>query len=263
MPERVTVQTIRRMKGKQPVVAVTAYDSNGARHASEAGIDLILVGDSVGNAILGLPSTVGVTLEMILHHTSAVVRAQPHSLVVADLPFAEARYSMDHLLDSCRRLLQEARADAVKLEGGIGIADSVANLVLAGIPVLGHIGLLPQRINDLGKYRRFGRNASEHDRLVADAQALEEAGAFAIVAEMIEEDLAEIIRDTISIPLIGIGSGDGCDGQIRVVTDLLGLGHGKTPSFARIYADLGKATREALAAYADDVRSSGPAETAE
>jgi len=257
MPERVTVQTIRQMKGKQRVVAVTAYDANGARHASEAGIDLILVGDSVGNAVLGLPSTVGVTLEMILHHTSAVARARPHSLVVADLPFAEARYSMDHLLDSCRRLLQEAWADAVKLEGGIGIAKSVANLVLAGIPVLGHIGLLPQRINDLGSYRRFGRNSSERDRLIADARALEEAGAFAIVAEMVEVRTAETIRDTISIPLIGIGSGDGCDGQIRVVTDLLGLGHGKVPSFAKIYADLGKASREALAAYADDVRSSG------
>jgi len=263
MPGRVTVQTIRRMKGKKQVIAVTAYDANGARHASDAGIDLILVGDSVGNAILGLPSTVGVTLEMILHHTSAVVRAQPHSLVVADLPFAEARYSMDHLLSSCRRLLQEAGADAVKLEGGVGIADSVANLVLAGIPVLGHIGLLPQRINDLGRYRRFGRDSSEHDRLIADARALEEAGAFAIVAEMIEEDLAEAICDTISIPLIGIGSGDGCDGQIRVVTDLLGLGHGKIPTFSKVYADLGAATREALAAYADDVRSSGSKKSGE
>jgi len=263
MSGRVTVQTIRRMKGKQPVVAVTAYDANGARHASEAGIDLILVGDSVGNAILGLSSTVPVTLEMILHHTSAVVRGQPHSLVVADLPFAEARYSMDHLLDSCRRLLQEAGADAVKLEGGIGIAESVANLVLAGIPVLGHIGLLPQRINDLGTYRRFGRNPSERNRLIADARALEEAGAFAMVAEMIEAETAEAIRDAVSIPVIGIGSGDGCDGQIRVVTDLLGLGHGKVPSFAKVYADLGKATQEALGAYAKDVRSSGLAESGE
>ncbi|RKX32976.1 MAG: 3-methyl-2-oxobutanoate hydroxymethyltransferase [Verrucomicrobia bacterium] len=261
MPGRITVQTIRRMKGKQLIVAITAYDANGARHASEAGIDLILVGDSVGNAVLGMPSTVSVTLEMIIHHTSAVVRAQPHSLVVADLPFAEARYSMDHLLDSCRRLLQEARADAVKLEGGIGIADSVANLVLAGIPVLGHIGLLPQRINDLGTYRRFGRNSSERDHLIADARALEKAGAFAIVAEMVEAGTAKAIREAISVPLIGIGSGDDCDGQIRVVTDLLGLGHGKVPSFAKVYADLGKATREALGAYAGDVRSSGPAGT--
>ena len=263
MSGRVTVQTIRRMKGKQPIVAVTAYDANGARHASEAGIDLILVGDSVGNAVLGLASTVPVTLEMILHHTSAVARGRPHSLVVADLPFAEARYSMDHLLDSCRRLLQEAGADAVKLEGGIGIAESVANLVLAGIPVLGHIGLLPQRINDLGTYRRFGQNPSERDRLIADARALEKAGAFALVAEMIEPGTAEAIRDAVSIPVIGIGSGDGCDGQIRVVTDLLGLGHGKVPSFAKVYADLGKATQEALGAYAKDVRSSGLAKSGE
>jgi len=236
-------------------VAVTAYDTNGARHASEAGIDLILVGDSVGNTILGFSSTVPVTLEMILHHSAAVVRAQPRAVVVADLPFAEARYSMDHLLDSCRRLVQEAGVDAVKLEGGIGISESVANLVLAGIPVLGHIGLLPQRINDLGSYRRFGRNSSERERLIADARALEEAGAFSIVAEMVEAETAECVRDAISIPLIGIGSGDGCDGQIRVVTDLLGLGHGKPPSFARVYADLGQATRDALAAYAQDVRA--------
>jgi 3-methyl-2-oxobutanoate hydroxymethyltransferase len=255
MSGRVTAQTIRRMKGKQPVVAVTAYDANGARHASDAGIDLILVGDSVGNAVLGLPSTVGVTLDMIIHHTLAVSQAQPNSLVVADLPFAEARYSMDHLLDSCRRLLQEARADAIKLEGGAGIADSVANLVLAGIPVLGHIGLLPQRINDLGSYRRFGRNSPERDCLIADARALEKAGVFAIVAEMVEAGVAKTIRDAISVPLIGIGSGDHCDGQIRVVTDLLGLGHGKVPSFTKVYADLGKATRRALAAYAKDVRS--------
>lgn len=254
MPGRLTVQNIRRMKGKQQVVAVTAYDANGARHASEAGVDLILVGDSVGNAILGLPSTVGVTLEMILHHTAAVVRGHPHSLVVADLPFAEARYSMDHLLDSCRRLLQEGGADAVKLEGGLGIADAVANLVLAGIPVLGHIGLLPQRINDLGSYRRFGRNATERERLIADARALDEAGTFAIVAEMVDAETTEAIRDAISVPLIGIGSGDRCDGQIRVATDLLGLGEGRVPSFVKVYADLGQATCDALAAYARDVR---------
>ncbi len=260
MSDRVSVQTIRRMKGRQAVVAVTAYDANGARHASEAGVDLILMGDSVGNAVLGLPSTVPVTLEMILHHTAAVVRGQPHSLVVADLPFAEARYSMDHLLDSCRRLLQEGGADAVKLEGGIGIAESVANLVLAGIPVLGHIGLLPQRINDLGGYRRFGRNPTERDRLIADAQALDEAGAFAIVAEMVAADTTAAICDAISVPLIGIGSGELCDGQIRVVTDLLGLGHGKVPSFVKVYSDLGQATREALALYAKDVRGTEPGE---
>lgn len=255
MAGRNTVQQIRRMKGRQQVVAITAYDTNGARHASEAGVDLILVGDSVGNAVLGFPSTVPVTLDMIVHHSAAVVRAQPKAVVVADLPFAEARYSMDHLLDSCRRLIQETGVDAVKLEGGLGIARSVANLVAAGIPVLGHIGLLPQRINDLGSYRRFGKNLDEKERLLADARALEEAGAFAVVGEMIDPETAGTIRDALSIPLIGIGSGDRCDGQIRVVTDLLGLGSGPVPSFAKVYADLGKATREALAAYAADVRS--------
>lgn len=255
MAGRNTVQHIRRMKGRQQVVAVTAYDTNGARHASEAGVDLILVGDSVGNAVLGFPSTVPVTLGMILHHSAAVVRAQPKAVVVADLPFAEARYSMDHLLDSCRRLLQEAGVDAVKLEGGAGIAHSVANLVAAGIPVLGHIGLLPQRINDLGSYRRFGKSAEEKERLLADARALEAAGVFAIVGEMIEEETAVAIRDSLSIPLIGIGSGSRCDGQIRVSTDLLGFGSGPVPSFVKVYADLGRAARDALAAYAADVRS--------
>ena len=152
-------------------------------------------------------------------------------------------------------MLQQTGVDAVKLEGGLGIARSVANLVAAGIPVLGHIGLLPQRINDLGSYRRFGKNLDEKERLLADARALEEAGAFAIVGEMIEAETAGTIRDALSIPLIGIGSGDRCDGQIRVVTDLLGLGSGPVPSFVKVYADLGKATREAPTAYATDVRS--------
>lgn len=251
---KTTTLTIRKKKGAEPVVACTAYDSVTARLASEAGVDLILVGDSLGNVVLGFDNTMPVTLEMMLHHTAAVTRAQPDALVVADVPFALAGYGPDRLLEACARLMQEAGAAAVKLEGGRDIADKVALLTRSGVPVLGHLGLLPQQVYQLGQYRMFGKTDSDRESLLADARALEDAGAFAIVGEMIQHDTAGILCNAMRTPLIGIGSGGHCDGQILVCNDLLGLTTGKVPSFVKQYANLAEQMKNAFAAYAKEVR---------
>jgi 3-methyl-2-oxobutanoate hydroxymethyltransferase len=251
---KTTTQTIRGLKGKRPVVATTAYDFIMARLAGEAGIDLILVGDSVGTTSLGLPTTVQVDLEAMLHHTRAVSRAQPPSLVVTDIPFAEAHRPEDRLLDACARCLQEGGAEAVKIEGGAEMAPRIALLTRAGIPVLGHIGLLPQQVYQLGGYRKFGKTKAEREQLIRDAAAIEAAGAFAIVGEMIEAEAAAEIASSLTIPLIGIGSGPKCDGQILVCYDLLGLTQGKTPPFAKAYAHLSGEAAKAFQAYAEEVK---------
>ncbi len=250
-----TTQTIRALKGKRPLVSLTAYDFTTARLASQAGVDLILVGDSLGTTVLGYETTVPVTLEMMLHHTAAVTRARPEGLVVTDIPFPEAHRDPGELLDACSRCLQEAGAQAVKIEGGVGVAERISRLIAAGIPVLGHVGLLPQRIHELGGYRKFGKTAEERETLLADALAVEQAGAFAIVAEMVDADCARDLRDALKVPLIGIGAGPHCDGQVLVSHDLLGLTAGKTPSFVKRYADIGQAIGDAFKQYADDVRN--------
>jgi len=242
------------LKNKRPVVAVTAYDTVMARLANEAGVDLILVGDSVGTTQLGFETTVPVTLEMMLHHTAAVARAKPDVLLVADVPFTIAHDNFSHLLEACRRLMQEAGAEAVKIEGGATLAPTIARLVQAGIPVLGHIGLLPQNFYQLGGYRKFGRSDAEKSLLVDDALALEKAGCFAIICEMIDGTVAGTIASQIQVPLIGIGSGPHCDGQILVCNDLLGMNNGYVPSFVRQYAQLGDEVRTAFAKYAEEVR---------
>ena len=253
--ENITTQTISLLKGERAVVAVTAYDTAMARFADEAGIDLILVGDSVGTTQLGFQTTVPVTLEMMLHHTAAVRRAQPGALLVADVPFALAHDEFSRLLEACRRLMQDAGAEAVKIEGGALIAPKIERLVEAGIPVLGHIGLLPQNFHQLGGYRKFGRSDAEKGVLVDDALALERAGCFAVVCEMIDGTVAGTIAGELKIPLIGIGSGPHCDGQILVCNDLLGMNTGHVPSFVREYAQLGEEARKAFATYAEDVRN--------
>ena len=253
--EKITTQTISLLKGERAVVAVTAYDTAMARFADEAGIDLILVGDSVGTTQLGFQTTVPVTLEMMLHHTAAVRRAQPGALLVADVPFALAHDEFSRLLEACRRLMQDAGAEAVKIEGGALIAPKIERLVEAGIPVLGHIGLLPQNFHQLGGYRKFGRSDAEKGVLVDDALALERAGCFAVVCEMIDGTVAGTIAGELKIPLIGIGSGPHCDGQILVCNDLLGMNTGHVPSFVREYAQLGEEARKAFATYAEDVRN--------
>lgn len=255
MSLKVNTQTIRDLKGKRPITALTAYDYIMARLAGEAGVDLLLVGDSLGTTILGFPTTVQVTLEMMLHHTAAVARARPAALVVTDLPFPEAHRSIDALLDASARCMQEGGAEAVKIEGGALMAEKLTALVEAGIPVLGHIGLLPQQVYRLGRYKKFGKTPAEREALLADAQAVEKAGAFAVVMEMVEAEVAREITARLKIPTIGIGAGPHCDGQILVSHDVLGLTQGAVPSFAKQYASLGDATAEAFRSFVDDVQN--------
>lgn len=251
---KITTQTIRDLKGKRPVTALTAYDYIMARLASEAGVDLLLVGDSLGTTLLGMPTTVQVNLEMMMHHTAAVARAHPAALVITDIPFPEAHRSEEELIDVCARCVQEAGAEGVKIEGGTAMADRIARLAGAGIPVLGHIGLLPQQVYQLGGYRKFGTTPAEKESLIADALAVEEAGAFALVAEMVDSESAREITSRLKIPVIGIGSGVECDGQVLVSPDLLGLTPGKVPSFVKRYANLGETMAAAFSQYVDDVR---------
>lgn len=251
----ISTKDIRILKGKRPIVATTAYDAVMAHHADQAGVDLILVGDSVGTTQLGYSTTVPVTLEMMLHHTAAVARARPQALLVADLPFALARSGFDRLLEACCRLMQEAGAEAVKIEGDASLAPDIERLTAAGIPVLGHIGLLPQQYHQLGGYRVFGRSDTEKQSLLEDALALESAGCFAILCEMTDSMFSGTISSELKVPLIGIGSGPHCDGQILVCNDLLGLGQGEVPSFVKQYAQLGNQIESAFSAYVEEVRN--------
>jgi 3-methyl-2-oxobutanoate hydroxymethyltransferase len=252
---KITTQTISRLKGERPIVAVTAYDAVMAHYANAAGVDLILVGDSVGTTQLGFSNTVPVTLEMIVHHAAAVARAKSNALVVADIPFAVAHDDFSRLLDACRRLMQEAGVEAVKIEGGADRAPSIERLVRAGIPVLGHIGLLPQNFHQLGGYRKFGKTDEEKSVLVDDALSLERAGCFAVICEMIEGTVAGAIANELQIPLIGIGSGPHCDGQILVCNDLLGMNTGYVPTFVKQYGRVGEAIQAALLEYAEEVKT--------
>ena len=224
---------------------------------SAANVDFILVGDSLGTTLLGHDTTIPVTMEDMVRHTAAVRRSNPQCLLVADLPFGEASLSFDRLLESSRRLMQQGGADAVKIEGGKDIADDIEKLVATGIPVLGHIGLLPQTVKAIGGYRKFGVTKDEAESIYTDAITLEEAGCFAIVAEMLDERIATELSGQILPPLIGIGSGEGCDGQILVTTDLLGWSMGTVPNFVKSYANLNQVVADALGKYVQDVRSGG------
>src|SRR5690625_1240004 len=201
-----------------------------------------------------MPTTVRVALDMMIHHASAVMRTHPSSLVITDLPFPEAHRSQDRLLAAAARCLQETGCDGVKIEGGAGISPKIARLVDAGIPILGHIGLLPQQVLQLGGYRKFGKTPEEREKLLEDALAIEKAGAFAIVIEMTEPELTREITKQTRIPIIGIGAGPDCDGQILVAQDILGLTQGKVPSFAKAYTKLCEQMKTAFETYADDVR---------
>jgi 3-methyl-2-oxobutanoate hydroxymethyltransferase len=251
---KTTTHTLRKLKGKQPIVCVTAYDAITARFASETGVDVILVGDSLGNTILGFESTVPVTLDDMCHHTAAVARAKPAAMIAADVPFAEAHYEFERVLRACQRFMQESGAEAVKIEGGAALAPTVARLVEAGVPVWGHIGLKPQQVHALGRYKKFGTTPEEAEGLMADALALEKAGVFALLIEMVEPGLARTLSETVKVPVIGIGSGPHCDGQILVYTDMLGLSSGYVPGFARKFADAGEQFKKGFTAYAEAVR---------
>ena len=249
-----TVKTIRQLKGKRPIVAITAYDTAIARLVDPY-VDWILVGDSVGNNQLGFSDTVPVTLDMMVHHTAAVSRADPKSLVVADVPFGLAYRSLDVLLDGCCRLVQEGGARAVKIEvGSDAVIDKIRVLVEAGIPVVGHIGLLPQTVQVLGGYRSFGKHEQGRMRLLDWARKLEQAGCFMVLGEMVAPGAALAITEALEVPFIGIGSGSGCDGQILVINDVLGLNE-QVPGFVKRYGDLAGEIRRSVNSYAEDVRS--------
>jgi 3-methyl-2-oxobutanoate hydroxymethyltransferase len=253
---RVTVTDIRRMKEKgERFAALTAYDVVTARLVDAAGIPIILVGDSLGMVVLGYDSTIPVTLDAIVHHTRAVVRGANRALIVADLPFMTYHKSAEQALDSAARCIQEGGAQAVKLEGGRPVAQTIARLTSAGIPVMGHLGLTPQSIHQLGGYKAQGKTAAQAKRLVEDALAVEEAGAFSVVLECVPAKLSCLVTERLSIPTIGIGAGPHCDAEIQVVSDVLGWFSDFVPKHARQYAKLSDAAAAAIQAYADDVRS--------
>ncbi len=253
---RMTTHKIRAMKNKdRKIVMLTAYDTPTAQILSACGVDIILVGDSVGNALLGYESTVPVTLQDMIHHCAAVARARPESLIVCDMPFMSYKVSVEQALRNCSRVLQKGGAEAVKIEGGSQIAPTVKAIVDAGIPVMGHIGLTPQSIYEFGGYRVQGRNMEAAQRLVKDAQQLEASGAFALVIELVPRETAKMITEAVSIPTIGIGAGPYCDGQVLVLWDMLGLLEGFTPKFVKKYTDLHSVIKTAVSQYVDEVRT--------
>ncbi len=252
---KVTVRTIRDMKAERvKIVSMTAYDYPSARLADEAGVDLILVGDSLGMVVLGYESTIPVTLSEMAHHLKAVVRAEPRALVVADLPFLTFQTSPEDAVRNSGRLMKRG-AEAVKLEGGRRMLAQIQAIVAADIPVLGHLGLTPQSVHQFGGYRVQGREREAADALLEDALALERAGCFAIVLEGVPLELGREITETIRIPTIGIGAGLHCDGQVLVLHDLIGMSFGKPARFVRRYAEVGDTIRSAIAAFREDVRA--------
>lgn len=250
---KTTTKSLRRKKGAEKISMITAYDALFARLADEAGADIILVGDSLGNVYLGFDSTVPVTLDMMRHHVAAVARATAGAMVLADLPFALAHRSFDSLLDDCASLLR-AGAHAVKIEGGAKIADKIAALCEAGIPVMGHIGLEPQQYLKLGGYRKFGKTPQERDAIIGDALALERAGAFALLLEMCDADAAKAVSESVKIPVVGIGSGPDCDGQVLVFSDALGLTE-NPPPFAKKFANLRADVLRAYETFFSEIKS--------
>jgi 3-methyl-2-oxobutanoate hydroxymethyltransferase len=251
----ITVTTLRALKdARRPIVMVTAYDTPSARLADEAGVDAILVGDSLGMTVLGFASTLPVTLDDMVRHTAAASRGAKRALLVADMPFLTFQVSAEEALRNAGRLIAEGGAAAVKIEGGAGMAPTVERIVGAGIPVMGHVGLTPQSVHALGGYKVQAKESEAAIALLDDCQALQAAGAFAIVLECIPAELAELASRELAIPTIGIGAGAGCDGQVQVFHDLLGLGGEFAPRHAKRYAELGSAIRDAIEAYAADVR---------
>jgi 3-methyl-2-oxobutanoate hydroxymethyltransferase len=251
-PRRLTVLDIAKLYADGArIPMLTAYDYPTARILDEAGIPLILVGDSVGQVMLGYETTVSVTMAEMVHHTKAVVRGTKRALVVADMPFLSYA-STEEAIENAGIFMREAGAQAVKIEGGVRSARIIETLVRAGIPVMGHIGLTPQAINTFGKVKVQGKSREQARALIADAQAVQEAGAFSMVVELVPTQLAAAITERLHVPTIGIGAGAGCSGQVQVVTDLIGLGD-FIPRHARPYAQVGQAIREAAAAYAADV----------
>ena len=254
--KRVTIRDIVKMKrdGRR-IVVVTAYDVLFARLVDSAGVDMVLVGDSLGNVVAGFETTLPVTVEQMIYHGEAVRRGVKRALLVVDMPFLSYQASEESAIVNCGRVLQKTEADAVKVEGGTDeMVKTVARLTRTGIPIVAHLGFTPQSVRTLGM-RVQGRDEADASRMIDQAKALEDAGAFSLVLELIPSDLAQRISESISIPTIGIGAGPHCDGQVLVLPDLLGLNDGFEPKFLKKYADLAGTVREAVERYGDEVRS--------
>ncbi len=255
MGDKITVPMVRARKGGTKLAMVTAYDYPSARIASEAGVDMVLVGDSVANVIHGMEDTLGVDIDIMVLHAKAVTRAKPDPLVVVDMPWLSYHISREDTLRNAGRLVREGGAEAVKLEGGARRAPMIEAIVGAEIPVQGHIGLTPQSVHAMGGYKVQGRELEAARGLIQDAKELESAGVFSIVLEGVPDLVARMITEQVSVPTIGIGAGPHTDGQVLVYTDMLGLGFGHYPKFVRTYEDLRKRAIDATAAYVADVRS--------
>ncbi len=253
---RITISDIARMYEEgERFATITAYDYPTARIVDEAGIPLILVGDSLGMVMLGYDTTVRVSIDEMLHHTRAVARGAKRAMVVGDMPFLSYGVSTEELVEHAGRFLSEAYAQAVKIEGGVRSARTIETIVGSGIPVMGHIGLTPQAVNQLGGFRVQGRSKESARKLIADALAVQQAGAFAVVLELVPAELAQAITERLSIPTIGIGAGPHTSAEIQVVTDIMGLTQGFTPRHARRFGEVGEAIAAAVRAYRDAVTS--------
>jgi 3-methyl-2-oxobutanoate hydroxymethyltransferase len=253
---RVTINQIKEMKQKgEKITMLTAYDYTTARIVDEAGVPLILVGDSLGMVVLGYDSTIPVTLEVMLHHTKAVVRGTSKAHVVGDMPFMTYHVSTEDAMRNAARFIQEAGCQSVKLEGGVTVADKVRRVVECGIPVMGHIGLTPQSINQFGGHKIQGKTPEAAKRLLDDAIALDQAGAFAVVMETVPAPLAALITRKISVPTIGIGAGIGCDGQVQVINDIFGSYTDFVPKHAKQYAKIADIMSNAVSQYHEEVKA--------
>ena len=252
---RTTIFDLLGRKGGKPVSMLTAYDYNTARTIDEAGIDMILVGDSLGNVMLGYENTLAVTVEDMIHHGKAVCRGAKQAFVVVDMPFMSYQTSVEDAVRNAGRIMKETNCQAVKLEGGVEYADRIKAIVQAGIPVVAHIGLTPQSVNAMGGYKVQGKSLAQAKKLLKDAQAVEEAGAFAITLECVPAALASMVTEQTTALTIGIGAGNGCDGQVLVYQDMLGYAGGFTPKFVKQYADLHSVMLEAFKQYKQECES--------
>ncbi len=253
---KITTSVIRGMKKKgEKITMLTAYDYAMASLLDEVGVEMLLVGDSLGMVVLGYESTLPVTMNDMLHHTRAVSRGANNAMVVADLPFLSYQCSVEEAVRNAGRFLQEAGAHAVKLEGGREIAESVKRMTVSGIPVVGHLGLTPQSVQQFGGFKVQGKGDAAAQRIMEDAKIIEEAGAFSVVLECVPAPLAQRITDDLAIPTIGIGAGAGCDGQVLVVNDMLGIYERFTPKFVKKYANLSDNIRGAVKQYIEEVKN--------
>ena len=253
---KVTTRRLVEMKQRgEKISMLTAYDYSSARILDEAGIDCILVGDSASNVMAGNMTTLPITLDQMIYHAKSVMKGVRRALVVCDLPFGSYQGNSIEALASAIRIMKESHAEAVKIEGGAEIRESIERILCAGIPVMGHLGLTPQSINKFGTYNVRAREKEEADKLIADAKLLEEIGCFAVVLEKIPADLASRVTREINIPVIGIGAGGGCDGQVLVMHDMLGINRGFSPRFLRRYANLAEIMTDAVGRYIEDVKS--------